>query len=173
MKKNAESDLLGFDECIGTTIGDIQVFKKSVPLAYAGDNVGVLLRGVKISAVQKGMLLCAKGTENISNHFDAQMYLLTRGEGGRSKPLMSKYIQQIFSRTWNIPCRVDLLEQDMLMPGDHGKVRLTLHKKMVMSSGQPFTIRENGMTVATGIITKTLPPVELPLRKLSKLVLKS
>jgi elongation factor Tu len=119
------------------------------------------------------MLLCAKGSAIVSNHFDAQMYLLTRGEGGRSKPLTSKYIQQIFSRTWNIPCRVDLLEHDMLMPGDHGKVRLTLHRKMVMSNGQPFTIRENGMTVATGIVTKSHEPVDLPMKKLSKFVLRS
>lgn len=74
----------------------------------AGDNVGALLRGVKISAVQRGMLLCALGSETISNHFDGSMYLLSRAEGGRTRPLASKYIQQIFSRTWNVPCRIDL-----------------------------------------------------------------
>lgn len=121
------------------------------------------------------MLLCAATTEKLSNHFDASMYLLSRNEGGRSRPLTSKYIQQLFSRTWNVPCRVDLVGTDamMLMPGEHGGIRLTLLKKMVMSVGQPFTIRENGATVATGIITETLPSVDLPLNKLSKLVISS
>lgn len=140
------------------------------------------------------MLLCATGTEHISNHFDGSMYLLSRAEGGRSKPLTSKYIQQIFSRTWNVPCRIDLCrflflylsrlisrqiynmfnwwchlgDSDMLMPGEHGRVRLTLFKKMVMTGGQQFTIRENGKTVATGIVAKSLASVELPHNKLSR-----
>jgi elongation factor Tu len=132
----------------------------------------VLLRGVKISSVQRGMLLCAAGSEKMSNHFDGSMYLLTRGEGGRSRPISSKYIQQLFSRTWNIPARVDMPNSQFLMPGDHAQfIRITTFRKMVMSSGQPFTIRENGCTVATGVITKRYEPVDLPLNKLSKLVL--
>lgn len=66
------------------------------------------MRGVKISNVERGMLLCAQGSEDISNHFIGSMYLLSRAEGGRSKPLLSKYIQQLFSVTWNVPARVDL-----------------------------------------------------------------
>uniref|UniRef100_A0A1B0D1H8 protein-synthesizing GTPase n=1 Tax=Phlebotomus papatasi TaxID=29031 RepID=A0A1B0D1H8_PHLPP len=170
MVKNAEAELLGFGEKAKTTLGDIQIFRKSVQKAVAGDNVGALLRGIKISTVQKGMLLCAAGSEKISNHFDASMYLLARSEGGRSKPLTSKYIQQMFSRTWNVPCRVDLVgDHDMMIPGDHGSVRLTLLRQMVMTVGQPFTIRENGATVATGVITKVHQSVHLPMNKLSKL----
>lgn len=115
------------------------------------------------------MLLCASGSENLSNHYDATMYLLTRNEGGRSKPITSKYIQQLFSRTWNVPSRIDFPNDSMLMPGDHATVRLTLLKKMVMSESQPFTIRDNGCTVATGIITNRLKSVDLPMNKLSKL----
>lgn len=74
----------------------------------AGDNIGTVVRGIKLSNVQRGMLLCAAGSENISNHFDASIYLLAKNEGGRHRPLTSKYIQQLFSRTWNIPCRIDL-----------------------------------------------------------------
>lgn len=174
IKKNADAELLGFDEKIKTTISDIQVFKKSVPKAVAGDNIGALLRNVKLSTVQKGMLLCAAGSEKISNHFEASMYLLTAAEGGRSRPLTSKYIQQMFSRTWNIPCRVDLpTGSDMLMPGEHGPVKLTIFRKMVMNPGQAFTIREQGMTVATGIITKTLGSLNLPQNKLSKVQIPS
>ncbi|GAB0090393.1 Elongation factor Tu [Sergentomyia squamirostris] len=174
MNRNDEADLLGFGEKIKTTLGDIQIFRQSVSRAQAGDNVGALLRGVKISSVQRGMLLCAQGSEKISNHFDGSMYLLARSEGGRSRPLGSKYIQQMFSRTWNVPCRVDLLgDNDMILPGDHGTVRLSLHRQMVMTVGQPFTIRENGTTVATGVITKVHNPVNLPLNKLSKLQIDS
>lgn len=170
MKRNDEIELLGFDNHIKSTLSDIQVFRKSVPKAIAGDNVGVLLRSIKISAIQRGMLLCAKGTQQMSNHYDASMYLLNRGEGGRKLPLASKYIQQLFSNTWNIPARIDIPNNSMLMPGEHGEIRLTLFKKMVMNMGQPFTIREQGCTVGTGIITKRHDPVHLPLNKLSKLI---
>lgn len=171
MMKNSEAELMGFDELQKTSVNDIQIFKKSVSKCIAGDNVGILLRGVKISSVQRGMLLCAAGSEKLSNHYDASMYLLTRSEGGRSKPITSKYIQQLFSRTWNIPARLDLPNNSMLMPGDHSQaIRITLFRKMVMSQSQPFTIRENGCTVATGVITKREPSVNLPLNKLSKLV---
>ncbi|XP_063696746.1 elongation factor Tu, mitochondrial-like [Culicoides brevitarsis] len=174
--KNCDAELLGFDEQIKTTVSDLQVFNKSVQQAQAGDNIGALLRAVKLSSVSKGMLLVATGSERISNHFQASMYLLTKGEGGRSKPLTSKYIQQMFSRTWNIPCRVDLFDENgqeanMMMPGDHGPVRLTTFRKMVMNNGQTFTIREQGMTVATGMITKVLDPLTLPQNKLSKVII--
>lgn len=170
MSKNKEIELLGFDQEIKSTISDIQVFKKSVPQGLAGENVGVLLRNIKISNIQRGMLLCAKGSQKMSNHFEGSMYLLNRGEGGRKLPLASKYIQQLFSNTWNIPSRLDIPGDSMIMPGEHGSVRITLFRKMVMNEGQPFTIREQGFTVATGIITKRHNPVELPLNKLSKLI---
>ncbi|XP_058832568.1 elongation factor Tu [Topomyia yanbarensis] len=169
LRKNDEAELLGFDEHIKTTIGGLQVFQKDVGSAKAGDNIGALLRNVKISTVQRGMLLCAAGSARISNHFDGTMYLLAKNEGGRSKPLTSKYIQQLFSKTWNVPCRVDLVGQEMLLPGDHGAIRLTLLRKMVMTCGQTFTIRENGKTVATGIVTNVLDSVDLPQKKLIKL----
>jgi elongation factor Tu len=171
MTKNDEVELLGFDVHLKSTINDIQVFKKSIPKAIAGDHVGVLLRNLKISNFQRGMLLCASKTQTVSNHYDANMYLLSHSEGGRKLPLTSKYIQQVFSKTWNIPVRVDIPNNSMLMPGENGSVRLTLFKKMVMADGQPFTIREQGFTVATGIITQRHKSVELPLNKLSKLEL--
>lgn len=172
INKNSEAELMGFDEQRKTTVADIQIFNKSVAKSFAGDNIGVLLRGVKISTVQRGMLLCAAGSEKLSNHFDASMYLLTRSEGGRARPMTSKYIQQLFSRTWNVPARIDFPNDAMLMPGDHAQsIRITLFRKMVMSFSQPFTIRENGCTVATGVITGRHEPIILPLNKLSKVVL--
>lgn len=171
LKKNAEAELLGFDTKIKTTISDIQVFKKSIPQAIAGENIGALLRNIKLKSVERGMLLCALGSVKLSNRFVANVYFLSKSEGGRSKPVLSKYIQQLFSKTWNVPCRIDLDENlSMIMPGEHGKVYITLLWKMVMASGQPFTIRENNVTVATGIITETLPEVHIA-SNLGKLVL--
>ncbi|XP_060518506.1 elongation factor Tu-like [Cylas formicarius] len=162
MKKNAEAELLGFDQTIKTTVSDIQVFKKSVPQAVAGENVGALVRGVKLSDVKRGMLLCAAKTVALSNRFKASVYFLSKAEGGRSKPIVGKYCQQLFSKTWNVACRIDLEENvEMIMPGEHGQVILTLLSKMVMPQGQQFTIRENNITVATGIVTDTLPNVNI------------
>jgi len=173
VKKNAEVELLGFDMKLKTSVGDIQVFKKSVAMAQAGDNVGVLLRNVKLDAVQKGMMLCELGSEVPCNRFEAKIYFLAKNEGGRSKPVTSKYIQQMFSRTWNIACRIDLIPpQEMIMPGEHSTVELTLLKQMVMTMGQQFTVRENNTTIATGIVTKVLPNVQVP-KSLGKLEIKS
>ncbi|KAH8254730.1 hypothetical protein KR032_011998 [Drosophila birchii] len=167
--RNADADLLGFNQNLKTSVSDIQIFRKSVPQALAGENVGALLRGIKISAVERGMLLCATGSEDISNHFEGSMYLLSRAEGGRTKPMLSKYIQQLFSQTWNVPARIDIVPSEaMLMPGEHSKVRVTLLRKMVMTPGQAFTIRENGATVATGMINKRFSSLDLPKNKLSK-----
>ncbi|CAL8121960.1 unnamed protein product [Orchesella dallaii] len=160
IKKNQSLELMGFESCIKTTAGDIHIFKKSVAMAQAGDNIGVLLRGVKIDSVQTGMLLCAEGSEKLGNRYEVKIYFLSRSEGGRSKPVMSKYIQQLFSRTWNMECRIDLVPpMSMLMPGEHATVQITLLRKMVMTMGQPFTIRENNVTVATGMVTRTLDSI--------------
>ncbi|CAB3225841.1 unnamed protein product [Arctia plantaginis] len=173
MKRNDEADLLGFGYNIKTTISDVQIFKKSVTEALAGDNVGVLLRGMKIKSVETGMLLTATKSCQMSNHYKAKIYFLTRSEGGRKKPIFSKYSQQMFSGTWNIACRIDLdPSMNMMMPGDHGEVYLTLLEDMVMTQGQPFTIRENNVTVATGIVTDTLKSIDVPKGKLGKVVMK-
>ncbi|XP_026316147.1 uncharacterized protein LOC113227439 [Hyposmocoma kahamanoa] len=173
MRRNNEADLMGFGYNIKTTLSDIQIFKKSVTEALAGDNVGVLLRGLKLKSVETGMLLCASKQYQLSNHYKAKIYFLTRNEGGRKKPVFSKYTQQMFSGTWNIACRVDLDPSiHMMMPGDHGEVYLTLLEGMVMTQGQPFTIRENNVTVATGIITETLQTIDVPKGKLGKVIMK-
>lgn len=173
MKRNADADLLGFGHHIKTTLSDIQIFKKSVSEALAGDNVGVLLRGMKMKSVETGMLLCASKSLQMSNRYKAKIYFLTRSEGGRKKPIFSKYSQQMFSGTWNIACRIDLdPSMHMMMPGDHGEVYLTLLEDMVMTQGQPFTIRENNVTVATGIVTETLSSIDVPKGKLGKVVMR-
>lgn len=173
MKKNDDAELLGFGQNVRTSLSDIQIFRSSVVEAIAGDNVGVLLRGLKLRSVETGMLVCAAKSVNLSNHYKAKIYFLSRSEGGRKKPIMSKYSQQMFSGTWNVACRIDLEPSlEMMMPGDHGEVYLTLLESMVMTEGQPFTIRENNVTVATGIVTETLINVDVPNGKLGRVTLK-
>ncbi|CAG0883102.1 unnamed protein product [Darwinula stevensoni] len=169
IRRNADCHLLGFDFKAKTSVSDIHVFKKSVPQATAGQNVGVLVRNVQLGNVERGMVLCALNSLTLGNRFRAQMYVLSRAEGGRSAPILSKYIQQLFSETWNIACRVDLLPgAEMIMPGEHASVDVVLLRKMVLIPGQSFTVRENQLTVATGIITELLPSVEVPKLNLMK-----
>lgn len=105
VSRNEKVVLLGFDEKIITSVGDIQVFKKSLPSAQAGENIGILLRGIKPKSIRKGMILCPVNTLTMNNHFKATIYFLLRSEGGRTKPITSNYQQQLFSHTWNIVCR--------------------------------------------------------------------
>lgn len=173
MTKGSEAEVLGFNQELKTQINGLQVFKKSVPEAKAGENVGVLVKNLKMHDLERGMILCARNSKKISNHYMANLYFLTKTEGGRSRPIVSKYIQQLFSTTWNCAARIDLLPGEaMFMPGQHGLVHLTLIKKMVMCVGQPFTIRENNLTVATGIITEKLESLHFPNNRLIKAVIK-
>lgn len=96
MKKGDDADLMGHDVELKTVVSDLQVFKKSVGIAQAGDNVGALLRGVRLAKVQRGMVLSLARTVNFANHFQAQIYFMTKDEGGRKAPVISGYIQQIF-----------------------------------------------------------------------------
>ncbi|CAH1736205.1 elongation factor Tu [Aphis gossypii] len=167
--KNDKVELLGFDEKKITSVSDIHVFKNSVASAKAGENVGLLLRGLKPKFIRKGMILCPINTLTLKNRFKATIYFLLRSEGGRSKPITSNYQQQLFSHTWNIFCRIDLNSSvSMVMPGEHAEVIITLLNKMIMDIGQPFTIRENGRTVATGIISEVLSNVHVSKNNLSK-----
>lgn len=108
LKKKMDAELLGFGQKIKTVIADVHIFNESVPAAKAGENVGVLVRGIKKSEVQRGMILCAHKSQNISNHYDASVYMLESNEGGRKQPIVSKFTQPIYSQTWNVQCRVDL-----------------------------------------------------------------
>ena len=101
---------------------------------------------------------------SLNNRFEANLYLIASGEGGRDRPISHKFIQQIFSRTWSGGARIDVPKEEggILMPGDHAKVHLTLQYGMHMKIGQSFTIREHSKTIASGIITGYLPNVSVP-----------
>ncbi|KAG7211955.1 hypothetical protein KM043_011163 [Ampulex compressa] len=172
LKKNMEAEILGFDGRLNTIISDIQIFQNSVPMALAGENVGVLLRGIKLSTIRRGMLICKRGSMNLSNHYESQMYLLNAEEGGREKPLQAAgFCATLFSATWTQYCRFDFILPSgtvMMMPGEHGTVRLTFRLKMPMLEGQAFTVREHKRTIATGRITKILKSIEFDKSKMNQ-----
>ena len=134
-----------------------QVFCKSVPQAVAGDNVGVLLRGVKREFVDRGMFLGAPGRLTQSDHFAARLYVLTAAEGGRSKPLTTGFSNLAYMATWTMAARVDLGDRPMAMPGELvDRAELVLRRPMVLREGQRFVVRDGRRTVVSGIITDVL-----------------
>uniref|UniRef100_G3MQT7 protein-synthesizing GTPase n=1 Tax=Amblyomma maculatum TaxID=34609 RepID=G3MQT7_AMBMU len=159
MRKGEPVEIVGFDKTVRTVVTEIQRFNKPIDTCQAGDHVGCLVRGVKTYDVERGMTIVAPGSAPLGNRFVAQLYLLSKEEGGRSKPISQKYIMPMYCGTWTMPCRVDVARESMLMPGEFGEVELTLPKKMLMFVGQNFSIREEKRTVATGIISKALPNV--------------
>lgn len=193
LQKKDECDILGYGKKFQTTVKDLHVFNQSVPMvmlflyyfhftgnyssfvflqAKAGENIGVNIRDIKKNDIRRGMVLCKRNSQKILNHFDASIYMLTKNEGGRIKPIVSQYTHTMFSQTWNTPCRVDLLEgKNMLMPGEHAYARLTTFRPMILSSGQRFTIREGKITVLTGIVTKEHAIIDVPKNKLSEIVI--
>ncbi|XP_043475773.1 elongation factor Tu-like [Leptopilina heterotoma] len=175
MQKNMHCHLLGFDEKIKTSVADIQVFQKSIPMAKAGENVGVLIRGVKHNAVRKGMILCLINTLTISNHYEAQMYLMSTQEGGRTKPIpVNGFCTQVYCSTWSIYGRFDLIlpgGSQILMPGEHATTRITFLDKMPVMVGQNFTVREQKRTIATGRITKVMDSLHVDKKKINRVII--
>ncbi|XP_050401713.1 elongation factor Tu [Patella vulgata] len=165
INKGQEAMIMGFGTEIKTAVSDMQIFKKSVPQCFAGDHLGALCRGIKSDFIERGMFLCQTESFKQWDTFEAHIYVLTKAEGGRTKPLLHKYIQQMFNKTWNISCCI-LLPEDkpMIMPGDTATVTILLRKPMILVEGQRFTVRENDITALTGVIIKTLPSLDLKLK---------
>ncbi|KAI2808275.1 hypothetical protein BLOT_006217, partial [Blomia tropicalis] len=159
VKKGDPIEILGWGRQLKTVVSDMQMFGRSVPSCRAGDHVGLLCRGIKNAQLERGMLLCKPDSLSLHNRFVADLYLRSMEEGGRHKPISNKFIQQIFSQTWSGGSRLDVPDEfgGILMPGDHGKVHVTLQYGMPIKIGQKFTIRENTRTIASGIITELLP----------------
>jgi len=168
--KDQPVQLVGFGQVISTIAGGIQRFNTDQPSAVAGDHVGIQVKKVKKEVVEKGMLLVKPGSVKPTNHFEGTCYFLNKSEGGRSKPVLSGYIQMLYVETWVLPCRLDIPkdEGDMIIPGDQASVKLTVLKTMPLFVGQKFTIRENRQTVATGVISNLLETI--PTHSKTKLV---
>merc|ERR1712007_100469 len=137
-------------------MGDtIEIFHKKLDRGEAGDNCGIMLKGVKAAALNRGMVLAAPGTVQTATMFDADIYVLEEDEGGRSKPFFTNYRPQAFIRTGTVTVEVVLPEDvEMAMPGDTVSVQLNAEKPVAMEEGLRFALREGGLTVGSGIITK-------------------
>lgn len=157
LKLNEEVEILGLVPTVKTTCTGIEMFHKEMELAEAGENVGVLLRGVKRNAVLRGQVLSKPGSVNAVISFDAKIYVLTKQEGGRHTPFYEDYRPQFFIRTADITGSFKLKNNvEAVLPGDTVEVTVTLIAPVALQEGLRFTMREGQITVGTGIISKLL-----------------
>ncbi len=154
---NEEVEIVGLRETQKTVVTGIEMFNKTLEEGRAGDNVGLLLRGLKKDDVERGQVVAAPGTVTPHKEFEAEVYVLSKEEGGRHTPFFSGYKPQFYFRTADITGEVILPEGvEMVMPGDTVKFKVKLIKPVAMEEKQRFAIREGGKTVGAGVVLKIL-----------------
>ncbi|KAB2667835.1 MAG: elongation factor Tu, partial [Verrucomicrobia bacterium] len=157
LKKMEEVEIVGLKDTRKTTATDIEAFRKLLDSAQSGDNVGVLLRGVKKEDVERGMVLAKPGSIKPHTHFKAEVYVLTKDEGGRHTPFFTNYRPQFYFRTSDITGSVALPEGvEMVMPGDNVSVEVKLGAPVAMEKGLRFAIREGGRTIGAGRVSEVI-----------------
>ena len=158
VKVGDEAEIVGLsDEKKKTVITGVEMFRKLLDEAYAGDNIGALLRGIQRSEVERGQVLAKPGSIHPHTHFKGQIYVLTKEEGGRHKPFFSHYRPQFYFRTTDVTGTITLPEgTEMVMPGDNAEIEVTLITEIAMEEGLRFAIREGGRTVASGTVTSII-----------------
>jgi elongation factor Tu len=140
-----------------TTCTGVEMFNKTLDQGQAGDNVGCLLRGVKREEIQRGQVLAKPGSITPHTKFEAEVYVLSKEEGGRHTPFFSGYRPQFYFRTTDVTGSANLLGgAEMCMPGDNARLSIELSKPIAMDEGVRFAIREGGKTVGSGVVTKIL-----------------
>ncbi len=154
---NDEVELVGLGETRKVVVTGIEMFNKQLDRGQAGDNAGVLLRGIKKEEVKRGQVLAAVGSITPHSEFEGEVYVLTKEEGGRHTPFFSGYKPQFYIRTTDVTGEVTLPEgTEMVMPGDTVKLKIKLISKIAMEEGMRFAIREGGKTVGAGVVTKII-----------------
>jgi elongation factor Tu len=152
-----EVEIVGIRATQKTTCTGVEMFRKLLDEGQAGDNVGVLLRGTKREEVERGQVLCKPGSVNPHTHFEAEVYVLSKEEGGRHTPFFTNYRPQFYFRTTDVTGAVQLPDGvEMVMPGDNVKVTVKLICPIAMEDGLRFAIREGGRTVGAGVVTKII-----------------
>ncbi len=152
-----EMEIVGIKDTIKTTCTGVEMFRKLLDHGEAGDNVGVLLRGTKREEVERGQVLAKPGSINPHTKFEAEIYVLSKDEGGRHTPFFNGYRPQFYFRTTDVTGAVDLPEGvEMVMPGDNVKVIVELHAPIAMEEGLRFAVREGGRTVGAGVVSKVI-----------------
>jgi len=157
IKTGEEIEIVGITNTQKTTVTGVEMFQKILSEGRAGDNVGCLLRGIKKDAVQRGQVLAKPGTIHPHTKFEAQVYILSKDEGGRHTPFFSGYRPQFYFRTTDVTGTANLLEgAEMCMPGDDVKLEIELLVPVAMDEQLRFAIREGGRTVGAGVVTKII-----------------
>ncbi|MBI3366092.1 elongation factor Tu [Candidatus Roizmanbacteria bacterium] len=157
IKVNEELEIVGLKESKKTIVTGVEMFRKTLDEARAGDNVGLLLRGVEKDDVQRGQVIAKPGTITPHTEFEAEIYILTKEEGGRHTPFFNGYRPQFYIRTTDVTGEVTLpAGVEMVMPGDNVKVTGKLIYPVALEEGLKFAIREGGHTVGAGVVTKIL-----------------
>jgi elongation factor Tu len=157
VKTGEEVEILGLKEGkTKTTVTGVEMFRKLLSEGRAGDNVGCLLRGVKREDIERGQVLAKPGSITPHTKFEAEIYCLSKDEGGRHTPFFSGYRPQFYFRTTDVTGTANLVDAEMCMPGDNVRLSVELHKPIAMDDGVRFAIREGGRTVGSGVVTKIL-----------------
>jgi len=157
VKINDEVEIVGIRDLKKTIVTGIEMFKKSLKEGQAGDNVGVLLRGIERTDVERGQVLAKPGTVKPHVEFESEVYVLSKEEGGRHKPFFSGYRPQFYIRTTDVTGEVALPEGvEMVLPGDNVKMTVKLITPVALEEGMRFAIREGGSTVGHGVVTKII-----------------
>ena len=152
-----EVEIVGLKDTQKTTVTGVEMFRKEMDCGIAGDNCGVLIRGIDKEAVQRGMVLCKPGSINPHTAFEAEIYVLTKEEGGRHTPFFNNYRPQFYVRTTDVTGSVQLQDgTEMVMPGDNVKVNVELIAPVALDQGTKFAIREGGRTVGAGVVSKII-----------------
>jgi len=157
VKVGEEVEIIGITPTTKTTCTGVEMFRKLLDQGQAGDNVGVLLRGTKRDDVQRGQVLAKPGSITPHTHFEAEVYVLSKEEGGRHTPFFKGYRPQFYFRTTDVTGSVELPEGvEMVMPGDNIKMVVQLINPIAMETGLRFAIREGGRTVGAGVVAKII-----------------
>lgn len=155
VKLNDEVEIVGVRDTQKSVVTGIEMFKKNLDQGQAGDNAGILLRGIEREDIERGQVLCKPGSITPHTEFDAEVYILTKDEGGRHTPFFKGYKPQFYFRTTDVTGEVELpADKEMVMPGDTVTFKVTLLAPIAMEQGLRFAIREGGRTVGAGVVTK-------------------
>jgi len=157
VKVGEEVEIVGMKATVKTTVTGVEMFRKVLDEGVAGDNVGCLLRGVKREDIERGQVLAQPGSITPHTKYEAEVYVLTKEEGGRHTPFFNGYRPQFYFRTTDVTGSVTLPEGvEMVMPGDNTRMVVELLTPIAMDDGLRFAIREGGRTVGAGVVTKIL-----------------
>ncbi len=157
VKVNDEVEIVGIHPTKKSVVTGIEMFKKSLDQGQAGDNVGVLLRGIERDDIERGQVLAKPGTITPHTEFDSEVYILNKEEGGRHTPFFKGYKPQFYFRTTDVTGEVELpADKEMVMPGDTITFKVKLLAPIAMDQGLRFAIREGGRTVGAGVVTKII-----------------